>query len=291
MLDLGFNPSIVVLPQKYAVLFNATYVATSRYEANNINKCKNSLIKQSYKHTYSSTLVSLLDKNYDIIAHTYMEGGDNDGCESGRWRGVDSRLLINHREILVSYVNFWGSQPCRGYWLSKLTLISSNGIFRAFVNKKKKLIAPRNSGVNIIQNEIVEFDVNGTHLNLYGEKKNKTLVKIPKTLGLHTSGHPFILNSTHIALWTHYHKYNGGAFRYGHEYRHTLIFLTHSYDFIGISSPFCLYEPCKPIEFVMNTFRDINMKLNVAVGIDDCYGMIKNFNISNSIKYGKSFSQ
>ena len=71
--DIGFNPSIVLLPTKLSEYLNATY--------------------------------SLLDENFIPLHNSFMRSSD-DSCESGRWRGCNSRLLVNGASIGITYVNF-----------------------------------------------------------------------------------------------------------------------------------------------------------------------------------------
>lgn len=276
--EMGFNPSVIALPQHYTASLNATYVATSRYERNNINQCLNNRVVHPYNHFYSSTLVTLLDKNYVAVAHAYMEAGDSDRCESGRWRSCDARLIQHDTKVAITFVNFWGNQSCRGYWLATLSLKRSNGLFHATVYKRQRLKSPRNSGVLFNDNNVVEFDVNGVELNVYSRNHSSTL-RIPNISHSHTSGHPTMLNATHIALWIHYHKHYGGSYRYGHGYIQRVLYLDSSYKLTYVSPPFCLFRPCRAIEFVMNTFRDVTTnELHAAVGVDDCFGVITKLN-------------
>ena len=269
---IGFNPSIVLLPKKLSEYFNATYVASSRYERNNINKCNNSRIVPSYKHDYSSTLISLLDKKFTPLHHSFMHAG-RDLCESGRWRGCDARLLVNNEDIGISYVNFWGIETCRGHWYSKLELKKTKRGLKAHVRKIKKLVAPRNSGLFIQGDNVVELDVNGTFLNIYNQKTHRA-IRLPYfNHALHTSGHPVLVNSNRLVLWTHYHESYNSKYKYGYNYRHILLSLNLSFDILDISSPFCIHQRCEDIEFFMNSFWNQKQLYGVA-GINDCYGEV-----------------
>ena len=284
---VGYNPSILPLPRRLARTCNATYVATSRFERNNINSCWNRRVVKAYSHPYSSTLVSLLDERFRVLTEAYMWGGDGDGCERGRWRGCDARLFARGATVGVTFVNFWGTPACRGHGYAHLHLsrTGDDGALSAVARKQRRLVAPRNSGLLSTPAGLVELDINGSRVAIHaprGGVSERTL-QLPEPSSpsaLHTSGHPIVLNATHFALLAHYHAFEGGAYRYGHGYRHrVLVFETHTYRLARVSAPFCVFRPCKDIEFVMNTFWDGEDRgsLRVVLGVDDCYGAVRTF--------------